>query len=92
MEQILDFIRAAAPWVAMGLLLAIFAVRSAVSKKKEKKTEDNYGMEGMCLGMCFGTALGTTLGNNTGIGISLGMLVGLGIGMCIRKEPEDADK
>ena len=45
MEQILDFIRAAAPWVAMGLLVAIFAVRSAVSRKKEKKSEDNYGTE-----------------------------------------------
>ena len=92
MEQILEFIRAAAPWVAMGLLVAIFAVRSAVSKKKGKKSEDNYGTEGMCLGMCFGTALGTALGNNTGIGISLGMLTGLVIGMCIPKRKEDAEK
>lgn len=89
MEQILDFTRAAAPWVAMGLLLAIFAVRSAVSRKKGKKTEDNYGTEGMCLGMCFGTALGTAIGNNTGIGISLGMLVGLLIGMQIHKKQSD---
>ena len=37
MEQVLEFTRAAAPWVAMGLLLAIFAVRSVVSKKKSKK-------------------------------------------------------
>ena len=86
MEQILDFIRTAAPWVAMGLLLAIFVVRAAVKKKKGKKTEDNYGTEGMCLGMCFGTAPGTALGNNTDIGISLGMLVGLAIGMCIHKK------
>ena len=92
MEQILEFIRAAAPWVAMGLLVAIFAVRSAVKKKKGKKSEDNYGTEGMCLGMCFGTALGTALGNNTGIGISLGMLAGLAIGMCIPKRKEDAEK
>ena len=92
MEHILEFIRAAAPWVAMGLLVAIFAVRSAVSKKKGKKTEDNYGTEGMCMGMCLGTALGTAIGNNTGIGISLGMLFGLAIGMCIHKKSEDADK
>ena len=92
MEQIWNFIRAAAPWVAMGLLVAIFAVRSAVSKKKGKKSEDNYGTEGMCLGMCFGTALGTALGNNTGIGISLGMLAGLAIGMCIPKRKEDAEE
>ena len=92
MEQILEFVHAAAPWVAMGLLVAIFAVRSAVSKKKGKKSEGDYGTEGMCLGMCFGTALGSALGNNTGIGISLGMLVGLAIGMCIHKRKEDADK
>ena len=92
MEKVLEFTRAAAPWVAMGLLLAIFAVRSAVSKKKGKKSEDNYGTEGMCLGMCFGTALGTAIGNNTGIGISLGMLTGLVIGMCIPKRKEDAEK
>ena len=92
MKQILEFIRAAAPWVAIGLLVAIFAVRSAVSKKKGKKSEDNYGTEGMCLGMCFGTAIGTAIGNNTGIGISLGMLAGLVIGMCIPKRKEDAEK
>ena len=92
MEQIWNFIRAAAPWVAMGLLVANFAVRSAVSKKKGKKSEDNYGTEGMCLGMCFGTALGTAIGNNTGIGISLGMLAGLAIGMCIPKRKKDAEK
>lgn len=36
MDSIWDFIRAASPWVAMGLLLAIFFVRSAVKKKKGK--------------------------------------------------------
>ena len=50
MEAIIDFIRAALPWVAMGLLLAVFAARSAGRKKKEKEI-DNYGTEGMCLGM-----------------------------------------
>ena len=36
MDSIWGFIRAASPWVAMGLLLAIFFVRSAVKKKKGK--------------------------------------------------------
>lgn len=36
MDSILDFFQAASPWVAMGLLLAIFFVRSAVKKKKGK--------------------------------------------------------
>ena len=92
MEPILDFIRAAAPWVAIGLLLAIFAVRSAVHRKKDQKSNGDYGTEGMCLGMCFGAALGSTLGNNTGIGISLGMLAGLAVGMCIHKGKADTNK
>ena len=91
MEAIIDFIRAALPWVAMGLLLAVFAARSAGRKKKEKEI-DNYGTEGMCLGMCFGTAIGTALGNNTGIGISLGMLLGLAVGSSIKKEEQNNDE
>lgn len=84
MKDVFDFLRAALPWIAMGLLLAVFSARSAGKKKKEKQSDD-YGTEGMCLGMCFGTALGTSLGNNTGIGISLGMLIGLAVGTSIKK-------
>ena len=91
MEAIIDFIRAALPWVAMGLLLAVFAARS-VGKKKKEKQNDDYGTEGMCLGMCFGTAIGTALGNNTGIGISLGMLLGLAVGSSIKKEEQSNDE
>ena len=86
MENIFDFMRAALPWIAMGLLLAIFCAGSASGKSKNNKTDDNYGTEGMCLGMCLGTAIGTALDNNTGIGISLGMLIGLAIGTCMKKE------
>ena len=50
MKAVFDFFRAALPWVVMGLLLAVFAARSAGRKKKEKES-DNYGTEGMCLGM-----------------------------------------
>lgn len=92
MDDVLDFIRAAAPWVAMGLLIAIMAVRGVSKNCKGKQADDNYGTEGMCLGMCFGTALGTSLGNNTGLGISLGMLIGLAIGTSIRKKPEANDE
>ena len=91
MKAVFDFIRAALPWVAMGLLLAVFAAKSAGRKKKEKES-DNYGTEGICLGMCFGTAIGTALGNNIGLGISLGMLMGLAIGTSIKKESQDNDK
>ena len=88
MENVLDFLRAAMPWVTMGLLLAVFASRSAKKKTDEEKT-DNYGTEGMCLGMCFGTAIGTSLGNHTGIGICLGMLLGLAIGSGIKKKDSE---
>ena len=80
MEAVLHFLRAALPWISMGLLLAVFCAKGAGKKKKDDQT-DNYGTEGMCLGMCFGTAI-----ENTGIGLSLGMLIGLAIGTCIKKE------
>lgn len=88
MEAVFIFLRAALPWIAVGLLLAVLFARGARKKKKEEQTGD-YGTEGMCLGMCLGTAIGTSLGNNTGIGISLGMLIGLVIGTCIKKRDRD---
>ena len=91
MKDVFDFLRAALPWIAIGLLLAVFAARGAKKKNKKEQTGD-YGTEGMCLGMCLGTAIGTALGNNTGIGISLGMLIGLAIGTSIKKEEQDNDE
>ena len=38
MKDVLDFLRAALPWIAVGLLLAVFSVRSAGKKKKEVVT------------------------------------------------------
>ena len=90
METVFDFIRAALPWIIMGLLLAVYFARCAGKKKKEEQTGD-YGAEGMCLGMCFGTAIGTAFGNNIAIGLPLGMLFGLAIGSSIKKEEQDND-
>ena len=91
MDTVLNFIRAAAPWLTIGILLIILAFRSLTKKNNAEGEDNNYGTEGMCLGMCLGTAFGTMLGNDTGIGISLGMLVGLAIGMGISK-PNSRDK
>ena len=88
MKSIFDFLRAALPWIVIGLALAVFFARSAEKKKKEEKTGD-YGALGMSLGMCLGAAIGAAFDNNSGIGISLGMLIGLTIGGCIKKESND---
>ena len=90
MKDGFDFFRAALPWIAAGLLLAVFCVRSAGKRRKDEQ-DDNYGTEGMCLGMCFGTAIATSLGYNTGIGLSLGMLLGLAVGSSIKKEKHGED-
>lgn len=97
MENVFDFVQAALPWIATGLLLALLFARSSARKRNNSKKKDNedksdnYGTEGMCLGMCLGTALGSTFGNNTGIGISLGMLIGLMIGTCFKKREREND-
>ena len=88
MVAVFDFLRAALPWIAMGLLLAVLFARSAGKKQKEEQP-DNYGTEGMCLGMCFGTAIGIAMGNHISIGLPLGMLCGLVIGSSIKKETQD---
>ena len=91
MENVFDFLRAALPWIVMGLLLAVYFARCAGKKKKEEQTGD-YGAEGMCLGMCFGTAIGTAFGNNIAIGLPLGMLFGLAVGSSIKKEEQNNDE
>lgn len=86
MQNILDFIRAALPWVAVGLLAVILGVKHAGREKKEKPQED-YGAEGMCIGMCLGMAISSVFGSeNMGIGSSLGMLIGLAVGSSRKKQ------
>ncbi len=87
-NQLWEFIRAASPWAAMGLLLIIIFARITAknaNKKDDDKQDSDYGTEGMCLGMCFGPAPGTAFENNPGIGISLGMPTDLAIGSLFRK-------
>ena len=90
MEKTYEFLSAAMPWIAMGLLLAIFFARAAHRKKKVEKKEDR-GSEGMALGMCFGVALSTALHINTGLGLMAGMVLALLVGSGIEKK-SDNDK
>lgn len=85
MSTFFDFVKAAAPWVIMGIALAVLFAHSAVKKKKHS---NDYSTEGMSLGMCFGIAIGTALKSNIAMGLSLGMLAGMAIGSCIAKKKE----
>ena len=99
MQNVMDFLSAALPWLCVGLLLAVFFVRADRAKKKSAEKEEkgekkkpNYGTEGMALGMCFGTAIGTSFGKNTGLGMALGMLIGLAVGSSLEKKEDGKDK
>ena len=81
MDKFYDFMSAALPWIAMGLLLAIFFARTANGTKKE----EDHGSEGMALGMCFGVALSTALHINVGLGMMAGLVLGLLVGSGIEK-------
>ena len=84
MENVLAFLRAAAPWISLGLLIAFFCVRPTVKKGKKESAAGDYAVDGMCIGMCIGMAVGSLIGDgNGGLGTSLGMLMGLAVGLCI---------
>ena len=91
MENIFDFMSASLPWVAMGLLLAIFFARAAHMKKKDEEKE-NHASEGMALGRCFGVALSTALHINVGLGMMAGMVLGLLVGLGIESNQDKESK
>lgn len=88
MEKYYAFMSAALPWIAMGLLLAVFFVRAASRKKSQEKKEE-YGSEGMALGMCFGVALSTALHINVGLGMMAGLVLGMLVGPGIEKKGDN---
>lgn len=90
MESVFDFLRAAAPWIALGLAVAFLCVRPAV-RKKNKNADGDCTTEGMCIGMCLGMAIGSALGDGSsmGLGTSLGMIIGLAVGSGIRKKSRE---
>lgn len=73
-------------WVAVALAVVIPVIRCTAKKKRGKKKDNDYSLEGMSLGMCLGLLIGTMLGNYMGVAVSLGMIVGLVIGMLIPKK------
>ena len=87
------FLRAAAPWISLGLLVAFFCVRPSVKESKGGSAEGDYAVDGMCIGMCVGMVAGSLIGDgNGGLGTSLGMLIGLAVGLCIHKDEEGGSK
>ena len=85
MSSFFDFLSAALPWIAMGVLLAVLFARGAGRKKDTEKKED-YSSEDMVLGMCFGVAMGSALHIDIGLGLIAGMLLGLIFGSGIEKK------
>ena len=90
MKELLIFLKAAMPWISLGLMLAFFCIRPSINKNKGDNAVQDYGIEGMCIGMCFGMAIGSVIGkNNAGLGTSFGMIIGLAVGLCLRKKNEE---
>ena len=81
--MVTEFIGAALPWIAMGLLLAVFFARGA-RRKKGKREE--YGSEGRAAGHLLPLRLSSALHVDVGLGMIAGMILGLLIGSCIDKE------
>lgn len=84
MNSFFEFMRAALPWIALGLLLAVLFGRG-IKRKKDKDKRENYTSEGMSLGMCFGVAIGSAAHIDIGLGLMAGMLLGYVIGSYIQK-------
>lgn len=78
-----EFVHAAFPWVAMGLLVAI-ACALLAKQKKGGGVSENHIAVGMCLGLLVGVSLGPLI-DQPALGMSLGPLLGAVLGMCFNK-------
>lgn len=67
MNAILDFVRAAFPWVLAGVAVAVLCVLHSKQQNREEARQD-YSAEGMCLGMCLGVTMATTFGGMENLG------------------------
>lgn len=92
----LDFMKAALPWIAIGLSMIIAGMSSKSRKAKassettdvKKDGKENYIAVGMCVGMSIGMLLGQLLYNNLALGMCIGMSIGLAAGSSIKKKKE----
>ena len=69
MNAVLDFLRAALPWITIGLLYAVLFTIRAELKKREKQAAD-CGAEGMSLGIVLGVGFEICFANNSGMGLA----------------------
>lgn len=93
MKIMVEFVKAALPWVLIAIAVAIFAfcnVRQSRKRNAGEKTTSNRMNEGACFGLCVGLALGTSDVMELTLALGAGMLLGEVIGMCMKK-PERAD-
>lgn len=88
-----DFIRAALPWIVLGIAVAVAAVQISMQKAgrygeegKGVPSGGNYMTVGMCLGLCVGCVFGTTGAVPLSDGLSFGMMAGMVIGICIKRK------
>ena len=90
----IDFIRAALPWVLAGLGAAVAIVKFNDSKKKDIQINDNMLALGAAAGMIGGFIVGMLIKPiGSGTGTAVGMLWGLVAGMYIRpKEKQQASQ
>lgn len=92
----LDFMKAALPWIAIGLSMIIAGMSSKSRKAKassettdvKKDGKENYIAVGMCVGMSIGMLLGQLLYNNLALGMCIGMSIGLAASSSIKKKKE----
>lgn len=91
MTEFLEFLKAALPWVLIGLALALYVAamaRQAQMRKSGTKFTENRISEGVCFGLCVGIAMGTSDVLDLPLAIGIGALLGELIGMCIKKPVE----
>lgn len=76
----MEFIKAALPWVLLGLALAFFAVNSAKEKDEGKGKKNRDMARNMALGILIGVVLGLLGVLDYATGISIGALWGIILG------------